>query len=346
MEIDQLKKVIEELPEGEVKSLLFHILLRVNHIGEKGYSETEFVDDVKSIYKTILDITKERSESKQASTCQRIHILFGGSPEGSLKVALKEMGVFEKERVISFWNLFSVGPIWQLHEEVGKEARFAWMKEALNDKHEEFQEYLLRFHQTVHQIMSIPADVPISLWTAENAHEQTGLRFVLHLLKDKPNDIKVINTTLAYTEHFKQADIKYVVLHSGEIPPEKLQTIYEHSKQKYSLSNLERQQYEQEWLHLSDNRESLRIWRNGKIQSVCIDYYDQYIINLAKKLRRERESEEFMKSARLIGEALGHLDQYIGDDFLEYRVRKLIENGVFEMEGSLKAMRYYGVKLS
>ncbi|QED49970.1 DUF1835 domain-containing protein [Cytobacillus dafuensis] len=346
MEIDQLKKAIEELPEGEVKSLLFHILLRVNHIEEKEYSETEFVDDVKRVYKTLLDITKERSESKQADTCQMIHILFGGSPAGSLKVALKEMGVFEKEKVYSFWNIFSVGPIWQLHEEIGIGARFTWMKESLKDKHEELREYLQRFHQTVHQILSIPKDVPITLWTAENAHEQTGLRFVLHLLKDKPNEIKVINTSLAYAEHFNRADIKYTVLHSGEIPPEKLQTIYEHSKQKHSLSNLEREQYEQEWLHLSDNRESLRIWRNGRIQSVCIDYYDQYIINLAKKLQRERESEEFMKSARLIGEALGHLDQYIGDEFLEYRVRKLIENGVFEMEGNLKAMRYYGVKLS
>ena len=47
-----------------------------------------------------------------------------------------------------------------------------------------------------------------------------------------------------------------------------------------------------------------------------------------------------MKSARLIGEVLGYLDQYVGDEFLENRLRKLIEKGVFEMEGSLKAMRF------
>lgn len=52
-----------------------------------------------------------------------------------------------------------------------------------------------------------------------------------------------------------------------------------------------------------------------------------------------------MKSARLIGEVIGHLDQYMGDAFFEYRLRKLIEKGVFEMEGNLKAMRYYSVRL-
>ncbi len=52
-----------------------------------------------------------------------------------------------------------------------------------------------------------------------------------------------------------------------------------------------------------------------------------------------------MKSARLIGEVIGYLDQYIGDEYFEYRVRHLIMNGVFEIEGIPKAMWFYSVKL-
>ncbi|WP_420491750.1 DUF3658 domain-containing protein, partial [Neobacillus drentensis] len=37
---------------------------------------------------------------------------------------------------------------------------------------------------------------------------------------------------------------------------------------------------------------------------------------------------------------------YVGDDFLEYRLRKLIEKGTFEYKGSLEAMRSYSVKLT
>ena len=52
-----------------------------------------------------------------------------------------------------------------------------------------------------------------------------------------------------------------------------------------------------------------------------------------------------MKSARLIGEVLGHLEQYIGDAYVEYRVRQLILNDTFEIKGVPKAMRFYSVRL-
>ncbi|WP_423778625.1 DUF3658 domain-containing protein [Enterococcus faecium] len=39
------------------------------------------------------------------------------------------------------------------------------------------------------------------------------------------------------------------------------------------------------------------------------------------------------------------MPQYIGDQFLEYRVRHLIVNGQFEIKGVPKAMRYYSVRL-
>lgn len=55
----------------------------------------------------------------------------------------------------------------------------------------------------------------------------------------------------------------------------------------------------------------------------------------------ETDEIYFMKSARVIG----NLNQYIGDQFVKYRVRHLIMNGVFEIEGIPKAMRFYSVKL-
>ncbi|MBE3570179.1 MAG: DUF1835 domain-containing protein [Bacillales bacterium] len=345
MEKEKLKKAIKGLSEGEAKSLLFHLFLRVNLLKETEYSEAEFVNDVRKIYRTISDLANEQSESSQEGTFQMVHILFGDSPAGSLKVVLKDLGVYKEENVISFGEVFSVGPIRQLHEESGKKARFDWIKNNFSDKYCEFFEYKQKFQRTIHQIKSIPEGKSIAIWIAENSHEQTGLRYVLHLLKGKNHEIKVINTTKMYAEHFNRPDSKYVVLHTGEIPPEKLQVIYEQSKQKAPLSQLERERFEQEWLSLSENGEALRIWRNGRILSVPEDYYDQYIINRAKKLHSKQKTNDFMKSARLIGEVLGHLEQYVGDEFLEYRLRRLIEKGVFEMKGSLEAMRYYSVKL-
>ncbi|MED3572625.1 DUF1835 domain-containing protein [Cytobacillus praedii] len=349
MEIDKLKLAIRELPEEEAKSLLFHVLLRMNLLRETAYSETEFISDIKNVYETVFKISRERSESSQHREFHMTHILFGDSPAGSLKYALKKMGASKKEKVISFWDMFSVGPVWKLHEKAGQQARFDFMQKVMNDEHDDFRDYQKKFYETMDQIVSIPEDVPITIWVAENAHEQTGLRYVLHLLKNKTNDIKVINSTKMFTEKFNRPDIEYFAIKTGEIIPEKLQVIYEESKAEASLSQHERKGLEEEWAALADTDETLRIWQNEKIKSVREDYYDQYMINTAKNLQIERERAEepeaYMKSARLIGEVIGHLDQYMGDTFFEYRLRKLIEKGVFEMEGNLKAMRYYSVRL-
>ncbi|WP_212119927.1 DUF3658 domain-containing protein [Niallia circulans] len=51
------------------------------------------------------------------------------------------------------------------------------------------------------------------------------------------------------------------------------------------------------------------------------------------------------KNDILIGEIIGHLNQKIGDEYFEYRLIQLVLNGVFEIEGVPKAMRFYSVKL-
>lgn len=273
-----------------------------------------------------------------------IHILFGASASGSLKYVLREMGLDKKDKVISFWDTFSIGPVWQLNEENGKEARLEWMKKIVTDEYDEFLDYKKKFERATNQINSIPEGVHIIIWTSDNAHEQTGLRYVIHLLKGKNVDISLINTTAEYEELFQVKKVKYTPLHSGEIPPEKLQIIYEKGYGK-SLTDHDREDLEKEWMSLSGSHETLRIWRNGRIQSVPEDYYDQFIIQRAKYLHRKPKLNELIKSARLIGDVLGHLEQYVGDSFLEYRLRKLIDAGVFESEGSLEAMRFYSVRL-
>ena len=274
-----------------------------------------------------------------------IHIVFGASASGSLKVVLKEMGLDKKEKVISFWDIFSIGPVWRLHEEIGEEARFKWMKNCISAEYDEYPDYKQRFKKAINGISSIPEGVHITIWTSDSAHEQTGLRFVLYLLKEKNIDITLINTTEAYEELFQVKKVKYTPLHTGEIPTEKLQIIYKQGHGKF-FTDHDREDLEKDWLSLSESQETLRIWRNGKIQSVPEDYYDEFIIKRAKKLHSQQKIKDFMKSARLIGEVLGHLDQYVGDEFLEYRLKKLIREGVFESEGSLEAMRFYSVKLT
>ncbi|MGX1195230.1 DUF1835 domain-containing protein [Metabacillus sp. SLBN-84] len=271
-----------------------------------------------------------------------IHIVFGTSVSGSLKFVLKEMGIEKEDKVISFGEMFSIGPVWKLHENNGLQSRFEWMKRCVSEEYGEW--YKQDVEKAFNQIEAIPKGTHITIWTSNNAHEQTGLRFISYLLKDKSMDIDLINTADEYKEILEVKKGKYVPLHTGEIPPEKLQVLYEQGHAKF-VKDHDRVDLEKEWLALSDGQETLRIWRNGGLQSVPEDYYDDFMIITAKKLQSKTKTKDFMKSARLIGEVLGHLQQYVGDSFLEYRLKKLIEAGIFESEGSLLAMRFYSVRL-
>ncbi|WP_391209525.1 DUF3658 domain-containing protein [Psychrobacillus sp. L4] len=132
---------------------------------------------------------------------------------------------------------------------------------------------------------------------------------------------------------------------TGEVAPEKLKVIYAANKNVQPLTAKLCYKLADEWEKLSETTEVLRIWEDGEIKNVPENYFDAFIVDKARYLHREQGKLEFMKSARLIGEVFGHLNQYTGDEFIEYRVRQLIFNGIFEIEGIPKAMRFYSVKL-
>lgn len=344
--IDELKRILENSHEDEVKSLLFHILFRINMLEETDqYTEGQFVADLKKTYNDFLNYKRNQTDLKNNKNYKVVHILFGDSASGSLKRVLKEMEVQDEEKVISFSDMFSIGPVWQLHDKVGLNQRYEWIKNHLIFDDDYIDEYQHKFNDTTSMINAIPKNTTIIIWVGENAHEQTALRYVMFLLKSKNYDIFLMDTTKQYKEQFDIPDTDCYPLHTGVITPEKLGLIYEKGRKIPPVSQEQRKELEKEWQVLSSTQEVLRVWENKKIKSVDEAYYDEYIINKAIKLHKQQKNKGFMKSARLIGEVIGYLEQYIGDQYFEYRVRYLIMNGVFEIEGVPKAMRFYSVRL-
>ncbi|WP_353958326.1 DUF3658 domain-containing protein [Fictibacillus sp. b24] len=191
----------------------------------------------------------------------------------------------------------------------------------------------------------IPNHAEITVWTADNASEQTGIRFVLKLLENRPNPILVVNTNESYDKYCKHPEIYYVSQHTGEIPPKELQVILEKTRNDERISFVYKKQLVKEWESLSNSNEVLRLWENGEIRSVSVNHLDPFIINTARRFEWKYD-DEFKKSARLIGDVIGHLEQYVGDEFIQYRLLELINQGIYEYEGNLVGMRNYSVRLA
>ncbi|WP_459503711.1 DUF1835 domain-containing protein [Bacillus sp. C1] len=334
--IDTLSEIIDNMPEDEAKSLLRLILLQLDLM------DTEQSEDRMAI---LTEIPKQLIESQKPKLhikeSKHVHIAFGESPAGCIKYMLKQANVTE-DYVILFSDAFSIGPIHQLELEAGQVARQQWLSRSLNSHDLYFEEeYLSTFRQSMEELQSIPQNIPITIWKADNAHEHVGLCFVLAHLQNRDN-IRVINTSKAYKELLSEG---YDIRGTGELSPGQLAIIYEKYENFALLTEEERKGFKQEWELFSKTTDSLRIWQDSKVLSVQESYFDSFIIECAKNLEKDATEEQFYKSARLIGEALGQIEQSVGDIFLEYRLRTLIQQGVFEMEGTLKAMRYYSVKL-
>ncbi|MDR7071715.1 DUF1835 domain-containing protein [Fictibacillus barbaricus] len=273
-----------------------------------------------------------------------VHILFGESPAGCMKWMLKESRQEDVNRVIGFADLFSVGPLRDLENKAGVIKRAYWLNK-LNLADEFFdKDYVVNFQQALQEIEEIAEDEIITIWTADNAHEQTGLRFVMKLLQHKNNEIRVINSNESFDLYCKEPDIFYDSLRTGEISPENMKIIMEKTKQDESLSEQMKQTLIDEWAELNQTNEILRIWEDHQIKSVESDYFDSFIVKMAKRIHGKRAGE-FMKAARLIGTVIGHMTQYTGDAFIQHRLIHLIKKGTFEYKGTLNSMRNYSVRL-
>lgn len=329
-------KEIEKLSGSHAKSLLKLLMLRLQAIVESNDAPDKKEEALRELYHEWTSFS--RPKRKQKRNVDIVHMVAGESAAGSIRV-----GLGHSHLVIGFPDYFSMGPVFDLHTEKGLERRYEWLKDHIlySDDYIE-EEYEGRFRDALDEIKSIPEDLPIILWTAENADEQAGVRFFLHLLQDRTNDIYLINTTLAFQELYDRDDIQYFFHHTGEVHPDKLKEIFE--KKRRILTDEEKEQYQKEWLELAKTQEVLRTWDRGKIKGIPEDDYDHHLITAVRRLQDRRGEDEFIKAGRIIGEVYGHLGG-VSDVFLEYRLRTLIYEGVLEIKGIPKGMRYYSVRM-
>jgi hypothetical protein len=274
-----------------------------------------------------------------------IHLVFSQSVGGCLNITLSNMGLRNIHKVHALWDVFSTGPVKDLHCEWGIKERFQWKHNNFINERNQFEECERNYYQTLEFLDSIPSGESITIWAGENAHEQTGLRYAAALLKEKSHDVFVIHPTKKYIKLFKQPKQFYIPYYSGEIPPDKMEVIYEHSKNDSPLTDHERADLYGEWQEISEKNQILRLWQNERLNGASVEYYDEFISDKAKRILF-KNNNEFIIAGRVIGDVIGQIDQTIGDDFIESRLRVLIEKGVLEVEGTFTSLRDYRIRLS
>ena len=196
--IEKLYQSIEKLSGSEARNLLVNMMIKIKNMRDSKDLQEEMLEELYSLYDETLGVSKNKMEIK----FNTVHIACGESTAGSLRY-----GLGRGNKVIGFPDFFSIGPIWKLHKDVGRKHRYEWLKDHINMEMDYMEEeYEQRITKTLEEIDAIPGNVPIIIWTGENAEEQTAMRYFMYLLREKRNNVLLINTSLASQELFTTND--------------------------------------------------------------------------------------------------------------------------------------------
>lgn len=303
----------------------------------RGYALRQ--DDINKMVEEInkqIQMHHRLNEKRTEPPCP-IHLVCSESAAGSLRVALEW-----PKKVIGFPDFFCIGPLWKLHEIEGLHNRNEWLYEHINLEQDDF-EYMNKFSNTLREIDDISGEVPIYIWFANNACEQTGLRFFLYLLRYKPNEIFLINST----EFLKEipSSAHQSIFSTGQMVPEQFREIFAKCLSIKPLTTSERYQFEWEWERFAETTEVLRVYEKNEIVGVSEDFFDPLIVKTIEELHAKQETKDFIRVGEVIGEIIEQANEYLNIYYLEYRIRDLIYSGVLELRGIPKSMRHYRVKM-
>ena len=268
------------------------------------------------------------------------HILFSQSAYGSLNHALKG----EPVDIIVFPNFFGEGPIHGLLTEEGFTQRVEWLQKAYQFDDRMSQQYVGLFKEAMARIQQIKEGEQVTVWTCENATEQFGLRLVSYLLSGRKCTIFVCNTYFPMLYFHEDTHTQNDIRHSGEVSPDqmkqmlKLNVLDEFTQDK--IAHLQA-----EALQLMEGQSIVRTWVRGRIIEDEESRDDEVIIHYANELQSKYGVDEFYNATRLIGHVLGWSHHDINDTWIDYRLRMLIKNGVFDYKGDTSEMRSYQIRL-
>jgi len=266
----------------------------------------------------------------------RIHIAFDDSTAGSLRIMLRSN---PGEIVVTLSDNLMVGPL-------VKDQDFARSFAARNDwfqarysvsDADEIKSMLL---ESAVDWLTWPQQLmewPCVIWAGNAASEQLGLRRLLSLIPDHPN---VVLVNAASILHNQNPNISY--RGTFEIGSDLLQDVLV-TTDYTRLSLIDQAGYREDWQRLLKEDGTFRVLQLDVLVTVPESYYDNEILKAAYRI--EARNGFFKKSARIVGEVIGHGELAVSDSFIEYRVRYLIQQGAFTYTGELDAMRNYSVSL-
>jgi len=240
-----------------------------------------------------------------------VHVCLGGSGAHTLEEVLNDR---PEHRMVVVNEGFGLGPLSDIHHPAGMAARAAWWNHMRKAAHRDQWAPDFADHVGLTDLAQAPDPDEIAMiWCGANADEQILLRAVCHAWRRTPLWISEVITAQPY-DRFQKA--------VGACPPWVLKQMETLAR---PLTEQERDDLAADWLRLTKEDHLVRLYNNGEIRGWDETLYDGAL--LAQCTRA------FKKAITVAGHVMGANMGLVGDTFLFYRLRAMVEGGVLETEG-------------
>ncbi len=252
-----------------------------------------------------------------------IHVVFQGADVNVLQKAIALDENLQGE-IIHIKDDFAIGPIENIYEVEGYEARREWWKDVL-----QFSPYIEQLNVvndklTVHQLLErldSNESQEVWIWMAQNQHDVCGYYWLISQLKNYVGKIQIL-----YLNNLPFLNEKGMVFYPTalhEIQPK------EFLKAKKLARPITLSEFEidpDEWKKLCIESAMVRILEGAKkIGGKDVSFYDQEIIGAI--------NTEPQKLSKVLHHIFSKAKIKTGDAFLVWRMRKLAEVGLIEIIG-------------
>jgi hypothetical protein len=246
-----------------------------------------------------------------------IHIVFNTADIAALEQAI-ELDESLSGKIIEIKDDFAVGPLLDIYETEGYQARRDWWKEVLAHSPYEDQLDIVDDKLTVHQLInSLNHDENelIWLWMGQNSHDVSGYYWLMSQFKEYQSRIHVLY--LNNLPFLNEKGQLFYPTHLSQIQPK------EFLKAKKLARPITLSEFEldpDEWKKLCVENEGVRFLEGGKkLVSMHIGCYDKEILSLLTKNAQKLPSA--------LTNIMAKLKVKLGDAFVVARLKALEEAG-------------------
>jgi len=246
-----------------------------------------------------------------------IHLVFNTADIAALEAAI-ELDETLAGKVIEIKDDYAVGPLLDIYETEGYQARRDWWQNVLTNSPYTDQLDIVDDKLTVHNLMNAlnhDENEVLWIWMGQNAHDVSGYYWLMSQFKEYQGRIQVLY--LNNLPFLNEKGQLFYPTYLSQIQPK------EFLKAKKLARPITLSEFEldpDEWKKLCQENEGIRFLEGGKkLVSMHIGCYDKEILSLLTKNAQKLPSA--------LNNIMTKIKVKLGDAFIVYRLNALEENG-------------------